>query len=114
MLCSHQTLYWSIKFEVITTDEFSQSLVLDLTIHASIIDTPFDLIMGRPTIKENGLAKRFFLYISLRRRKCKGNELPTFFKEGKEPQEEMLSTVQDWLEKIFVLAAQCESIYYIQ
>jgi hypothetical protein len=50
--CSGQD---NIKISI--NDEFNQPFELDM--QTTIIDTPFDLIIGRPTIKEYGLVKRF-------------------------------------------------------
>jgi hypothetical protein len=73
---------------------------------ATIIDTPFDLIIGRPTIKEYGLVKRFPSHF-FNEEDIKS--FPTLFTESKGRQKEMLSTVQDRLEKISVVQARREA-----
>jgi hypothetical protein len=93
-----------VNIKISTNDEFSQPLELD--IQASIIDTPFDLIIGRPSIKKWGLVKRFpshfFDEEDIR-------QFLTLFAESEDRQEEILSTVQDRLEKISVVQARREA-----
>jgi hypothetical protein len=80
-----------VDIEVISKDESDQSVKLNLL--ATIIQTPFDLIIGRPSIKKYRLAKRF----------------PSQFFDSEDKEEEMLSVVEDNHEKTLLINARKEA-----
>jgi transposase InsO family protein len=77
-----------VAIEIISKDESDQFIKLNLT--ATIIQTPFDLIIGRPSIKKYQLAKRF----------------PSQFFDNEDMEEKTLGLVEDKPEKTFLINAR--------
>ena len=80
-----------IEFELITKDE--RDNFINLKLSAKVIISPYDLIIGRPSIKQHKLVKKF----------------PSHFMDSEDIVEEMLGIVEDDHEKTLLIQAKNEA-----